>query len=119
MEGIGPADRAPAMSTAAGGDALAAGENGATSGNANGGRGRLGAQSGALPPRVPGKQTRTLKRLTQTTPARREMRTQVCSKTLFYGLVGTQPRCKSLFYSRRERSIAVRVCLTAVPEARL
>ena len=47
------------------------------------------------------------------------MRTQVCSKTLFYGLVGTQPRCKSLFYSWRERSIAVRVCLTAVPAALL
>ena len=53
MKGIGPADRAPAMSTVAGGDALAAGENGVTSGDANGGRGRLGAQSGAFPPRVP------------------------------------------------------------------
>jgi len=119
VEGTGPADGAPATSTAVGGDAVAAGENGATSGNANSGRGRLGALSGALPPRVPGKHTRTLERLAQTTPARREMRKQVCSETLFYGLKGTQPRCKSLFYSRRERSIAVRVCLTAVPEALL
>ena len=64
--------------------------------------------------------------------SKEQMRMQVCSKTLFYGLVGTQHRCKSLFlqlvgtqlcckslsYSC-SRSSAVKVCFTAVPAALL
>jgi hypothetical protein len=67
---IGVSGKGPAEATEVDGDTPAGGETGVTNGYTSGGRGRGIADSaegrtGMLTPGVPGKHTRTLRRLTQ------------------------------------------------------